>query len=960
MRYTPQSATSASSIKFTGALIPASGGNTVQDIGGYRIHTFTTVGTSTLTAPSNLLVDVLLVAGGGGGGQSTGGGGGAGGLIFTTLQMSPGIYTVTVGDGGNGSSAGGDNAGRGFTGSPSIISGTGIVTQTAVGGGGGGHSGTTPGSGGSGGGGVNSAAGAGTAGQGNAGGLDSGAVSFAGGGGGGAGQVGQIASGSVGGNGGNGLAYTTSGTSTYYAGGGAGAKGLGGLGGGGSAVAGGGTGGIGTPNTGGGGAGGTYNGTFFGGGKGGSGIVIVRYPFPFPSNSTMRVTTGGSIQMYRRPSLTPVLVNPGSLELRDAQVVTISQTALQPTNGITWNFYPTGYGLSITSSTDYALTLVASAVVSGTVFTVVATNRVGSVAIIQFTASAAPIFSLLSNTAAASTVGVYSLRSLISVYARVVNIRNGTTSATQDFYADTVGNLTTQTGGSGQQLVSWLSGATGFVETLYDQSINVYNLSQPTTANQPPINLTTTPYSIIFDGSNRWLYNASVPLNMGAASFTFRYVVSNNTGGCILFKASGITFTWNGGEKSFWLGNGSTTEGARGNFPAFVGNGMNFVVSSAAITEGGVILKNSVVHKATSTTAVPIYINGLTASLGTNNISMFSDAGNYLIIGRGGNNANYIGNIFEIELFSTPLSDADRFVLETSYLFTNMGATGQSGPTSVTYGGSIPGVTLASGIQVWTIATTRTYTFVVAGAAGGTATSAGPNVGGAGRIISGNVSLIAGDIIYIVVGQKGNDNQYQAGGGGGTFVFKNTYSNYLFAAGGGGGGAQAAPAGNGRSETSGGTGANTDIGTGGIGGTNGGGGAGGLRPGHSTGGSGTNTTVVGGSAVTGLTQTPGGGGAGIGAIIPLTATFLGGGAGTGGSINGSVGGFGGGGGSGAGNGGGGGAGGGGGYSGGGGGSSTTGGGGFGGGGGSNFGLEVLSYNTAVGTNTGHGFVYVSY
>jgi hypothetical protein len=166
---------------------------------------------------------------------------------------------------------------------------------------------------------------------------------------------------------------------------------------------------------------------------------------------------------------------------------------------------------------------------------------------------------------------------------------------------------------------------------------------------------------MVFDGSNLWIYNASVPLNMGAASFTFRYVVSNNTGGNILYKANGITFSWSNGEKSFWLGNGTTTEGLRGNFPAFVGNGQNFVVSSTGITA---TVKNSVVHKANATNSVPIYVNGVVATLSTNNIAMANDPGNYVIIGRGGANANYIGNMFEIELFSTRLSDTDRLALE--------------------------------------------------------------------------------------------------------------------------------------------------------------------------------------------------------------------------------------------------------------------------------------------------------
>ena len=87
------------------------------------------------------------------------------------------------------------------------------------------------------------------------------------------------------GNGGDGVASSISGSSVYYAGGGAGARdgtggtASGGLGGGGSAN--GATGGSGAANTGGGGAG-AYGGTPAGG-AGGSGIVIVRYALPAPS-----------------------------------------------------------------------------------------------------------------------------------------------------------------------------------------------------------------------------------------------------------------------------------------------------------------------------------------------------------------------------------------------------------------------------------------------------------------------------------------------------------------------------------------------------------------------------------------------------------------------------------------------------------------------------------------------------
>jgi hypothetical protein len=275
-----------------GAIQSATGGNTVQDIGGYRIHTFTTVGTSTFTPASAGNVEVLVVAGGGSGGMRHSGGGGAGGLIYNSSFPVSGAVTVTVGDGGASVPTGGA-AGPGFSGANSVFG-----SLTAIGGGYG--NGGAGGPGGSGGG-VwnNNPVGTGTAGQGNNGafgslGPFSNENTYAGGGGGGAGAVGT-ASTSVApvqaGAGGIGLQYSISGTPVYYAGGGGGgtttavgggAGGAGGLGGGGAGGGSNSTVGIaGTNGTGGGGGcGGFTGGTNYASGKGGSGIVIVRYPLP--------------------------------------------------------------------------------------------------------------------------------------------------------------------------------------------------------------------------------------------------------------------------------------------------------------------------------------------------------------------------------------------------------------------------------------------------------------------------------------------------------------------------------------------------------------------------------------------------------------------------------------------------------------------------------------------------------
>jgi len=264
-------------------------------VGGYVVQTFTVSGT--LTIPSATNADVLVVAGGGGGGGRYGCGGGAGGLVFSNLSLvGASNYPVTIGAGGagyTGASTSGANAGA--SGANSVFG-----TLTALGGGGGGggyQAGSSAGqAGGSGGGGhQNLGAGAATQSSSASGGFGNGGYGFtvdAYGGGGGAGAAATNA------NGGNGRQYAISGVTNYYAGGGGGINnapvpspggtGLGGLGGGGNGgVAGGGPGSAGAANTGGGG-GGNFAST--GAGNGGSGIVIVRYPFVTVSASSTNLT----------------------------------------------------------------------------------------------------------------------------------------------------------------------------------------------------------------------------------------------------------------------------------------------------------------------------------------------------------------------------------------------------------------------------------------------------------------------------------------------------------------------------------------------------------------------------------------------------------------------------------------------------------------------------------------------
>jgi hypothetical protein len=263
---------------------PKAIGGQISFANGHWYHTFT--GSGTFDAREDLTVDALIIAGGGAGGPGGGGGGGAGGLVAQSGILKTGATPIVVGAGAPATTYVSNSFDARASGSSSALSGF----TTAIGGGGGGFDSASnvednglPG--GSGGGGAidSTTRGAGTSGQGNQGGIgrrgDNNILSA--GGGGGAGGAGVDAGFSLNssGPGGPGLFLpswaqsTSTGVSSYYAGGGAGSNWTGGdvsggIGGGGASIfATGGQAGVVNSGSGGGAA----------NGAGGSGIVIIRY-----------------------------------------------------------------------------------------------------------------------------------------------------------------------------------------------------------------------------------------------------------------------------------------------------------------------------------------------------------------------------------------------------------------------------------------------------------------------------------------------------------------------------------------------------------------------------------------------------------------------------------------------------------------------------------------------------------
>lgn len=129
----------------------------------------------------------------------------------------------------------------------------------------------------------------------------------------------------------------------------------------------------------------------------------------------------------------------------------------------------------------------------------------------------------------------------------------------------------------------------------------------------------------------------------------------------------------------------------------------------------------------------------------------------------------------------------------TDWTFTNMSSTGPTGPaTGSTYSGSgFVGFSVTSGIQSWTAPKFGTYYIIAAGASGGPSDKSS---GGRGAIVATSVTLQAGAVLKILVGQQGTKGTNNGGGGGGTFVAFSNNTPIIVA--GGGGGAQSYENGN--------------------------------------------------------------------------------------------------------------------------------------------------------------------
>jgi hypothetical protein len=267
-----------------------------------------------------------------------------------------------------------------------------------------------------------------------------------------------------------------------------------------------------------------------------------------------------------------------------------------------------------------------------------------------------PLFSRIS---ASSAVGAFSLRAVSGVTARAVQVKRQSDNATQDFYADRLGNLLTAPV-VGQTLANWLGGATGYVTTWYDQSGAGNHATQATAANQPVIQRATKGpgYACLFNGANSQV--------LSCAAGTYSLLNGTKYAVCVTERRNNAGTA---GTQGGYFGVGDTSSSRKGLITGYWSSETNMEYSHRGDNLDNVIpayagaaepIRCTVFDYSASTTK-RVYINSSILPV-TNTSSDLAATTGAVTIGKSFGTANagyYYGEMYEILIFTRSLYDLD-------------------------------------------------------------------------------------------------------------------------------------------------------------------------------------------------------------------------------------------------------------------------------------------------------------
>jgi len=260
-----------------------------------------------------------------------------------------------------------------------------------------------------------------------------------------------------------------------------------------------------------------------------------------------------------------------------------------------------------------------------------------------------PLFSQLSTSATTSAVGAFSLRAINGTTAKVVQVQRSSDSATQDFWADRLGNLLTAPV-TGQTLANWLGTASGNVTTWYDQSGKGNHATQATAANQPKIDFVNK--QIDFKPSSYFnLPDGTVPLLTAYTVVVKHNTIQNTNNGGIV----------GGGTR----GTTNLTNRFRRNGSTYQNYWWNNDVNIGTYADGNVMTWKFTAETSSSAGTTYVYQNSSLVSSAYRSGWAATTPG-YETIGttNGASGELLNGELYYLFLFRSALSDADRQLVE--------------------------------------------------------------------------------------------------------------------------------------------------------------------------------------------------------------------------------------------------------------------------------------------------------
>lgn len=259
---------------------------------------------------------------------------------------------------------------------------------------------------------------------------------------------------------------------------------------------------------------------------------------------------------------------------------------------------------------------------------------------------------LMSTAGYASRMGAFSLKALNGTSALVINVRNGSTSTTSDFYADISGNLTTGSSGTGTGIVAWLNGATGFVVKWYDQSGNGMHMSCSSTTIQPKI-----------DTTNKWIdFKTSAYFDTSATLSSGPIPYSNAKNYTIVAHHNTIANTNGGICGCMYTNTINNTNNFRANLGSATGSQYSGYWFNNDFLAGTYVANRKLTWKWDGTNRT-LYENGTSTKV-TASTGWTQTVSTQQLIGKTTNDSTLNGELYSLFTFNSALSDSDRYLIE--------------------------------------------------------------------------------------------------------------------------------------------------------------------------------------------------------------------------------------------------------------------------------------------------------